>query len=211
MIDDPFDSPSELPWPRKGETLFDHADDWHHNACLGWQANNWDAYASSYKSAGDILVQHVIDTRADQDLLVFPIVFNYRQYVELRCKELIRVGRMLLDQDATFPATHNLQALWSVCRGVVSEVEPSDTKSDLEAIDESIAQFCAVDPTSQSFRYPIDREGNCSLPEALRIINLRHLRDGIDRLASFFDGGSMAFSAYLDNKAEMASYYMDSL
>jgi hypothetical protein len=109
MTDDEFRSPVELPWPKKGDVLFDSADDWYHNACINLRFFNWDVYASGYKHAGDLLVQHVIDTRNHRDTLVFPIVFNYRQYIELRLKELILIGRILSDESPEFPPTHNLR------------------------------------------------------------------------------------------------------
>ncbi len=205
MIDSPFDSVIELPWPRKGDVLFDHADDWYHNACLNWRYDNWELYASGYKTAAEVLVQYVIDTRSERDTLVFPIVFNYRQYLELRCKEIIRMGRMLANEAAEFPLTHDLEQLWRLCREIIADSEPSASEIDLEAIDESIAQFCAIDAKSEAFRYPVDREGNASIPEALRVLNVRQLRDVMSRVASFFDGVSMAFSAYLDYKADMES------
>lgn len=133
----------ELPssWPRKGDILFDHADDWYHNACLNWRYDNWELYASGYKTAAHILVQYVVDTRSERDTLVFPIVFNYRQYIELRCKEIIRVGRILSNEPAEFPLTHDLLKLWKVCREIIADTEPSASEADFEAIDESIAQF----------------------------------------------------------------------
>ena len=71
--DSPFNSLVDLPWPRKGDILFDSADDWYHNACLNCRYDNWELYATGYKMAGDILVQHIIDTRCDRDTLVFPM------------------------------------------------------------------------------------------------------------------------------------------
>ena len=53
--------------------------DWYLNACLHI-GEGWDAYAEGYKNAGDVLVQHVIDYSRDQDFLVYPIAFLYRQY-----------------------------------------------------------------------------------------------------------------------------------
>jgi len=203
----PFNSPTNLPWPQKGDILFTAADDWYHNACLNRHYDNWEMYAAGYKLAGDILVQHVIDKRQDRDTLVFPIVFNYRQYLELRCKEIISVGRILAGEDGEFPKTHNLKTLWILSRSILANGEPSTDESDLEAIDETIDQFCSVDFRSESFRYPVDRQGNSSLPEALHVINLRQLRDCMNRVASFFDGVTMAFSAYLDYKAEMQSAF----
>src|SRR5438132_10675486 len=112
MIDDSFNSPINLLWPQKGDVLFDSADDWYHNACINLRFFNWDWYASGYKLAGDVLVQHVVDTRDHRDTLVFPIVFNYRQYLELRLKEIIIVGRILSDEASEFPPEHDLRVLW---------------------------------------------------------------------------------------------------
>jgi|SRR5215510_2689719 len=203
MDNKPINDAEALPWPRKGGTLFDSADDWYHNACVNWLPDGWDAYAIGYKRAGDILVGHVVDTHRDMDTIVFPIVFNYRQYIELRLKGLIRDGRRLLDEQEPFPPTHNLQKLWSTCRDLIFKIEPNNSDADIEAVDEAIEQFCFVDFGSDGFRYPVDRNGNPSLPDALRHINLRQLRDAMDRLAAFLDAASTMFSVYLDHKYEM--------
>jgi len=207
MIDHDLRSPADLPWPRKGDVLFEAADDWCHNACINLQFFNWDWYASGYKHAGDVLVQHVIDTRDHRDTLVFPIVFNYRQYLELRLKELIVVGRTLSDEAGEFPPTHNLRTLWDTCRVIIAQSDVGATDADFDAIDDAITQFCAADSGSDSFRYPVDRDGNPSIPDHLRVINLRQLRDRVDALATFLEGVSMAFSVYLDYKSDMQSAY----
>jgi hypothetical protein len=203
MANEPTIDANDSPWPRKSDRFFESADDWDHNACVNWLLDGWDLYAVGYKRAGDILVNHIVDTHLEQDMLVFPIVFNYRQYIELQSKQLIRLGRRLLDKYEPFPRTHNLQALWSICRALISEIEPSGSEADLEAVDDAIAQFCSVDPSSEGFRYPVSRDGGPSLPDALRIINLRQLRDAIDRLAAFLDAISTMFSVYLEYKYEM--------
>ncbi len=203
MDNKPINDAEALPWPRKGDTLFDSADDWYHNARVNWLPDGWDAYAIGYKRAGDILVGHIVDMHRDRDKIVFPIVFNYRQYIELRLKKLIRDGRRLLDEQEPFPRTHDLQKLWSSCRDLISKIEPNGSKADIEAVDDAIEKFCSVDPGSDSFRYPVDRDGNPSLPDTLRLINLRQLRDAMDRLAAFFDAVSTMFSVYLDRKHEM--------
>jgi hypothetical protein len=155
---DSENAPIELPWPKKGQVLFSGANDWYHNACINLRHFNWDWYATGYKHAGDILVQHVIDTRNHRDTLVFPIVFNYRQYLEVRCKEIIMLGKLLAHAEPEFPNKHNLRLLWDTCRSMITTHEPSASQMDLEAVDESIAEFCSVDPESYSFRYPVDRK-----------------------------------------------------
>lgn len=82
MIDDDLKSPIDLRYPQKGDVFFEAAEDWYYNGCINLRYFNWDWYASGYKYAGDVLVQHVMDTRDHRDTLVFPIVFNYRQYLD---------------------------------------------------------------------------------------------------------------------------------
>lgn len=201
----PYDPDNDYnsPWPRKSDTFFASADDGIHNACINWLPDAWDAYAIGYRRAGDLLVEYVIDHHRYQDTLVYPIVFNYRQYIELRLKELIRVGRRLVNRPEPFRRTHNLWDLWSICRDLIAEIETHGSQDDLEAVGEAIDQFCMVDVGSDRFRYPEDRDGNPSIPESVRYINLRQLRDAMGRLAAFFDAVSTMCSAYLNNKYEM--------
>ena len=71
--------------------------DWRFNACLNWTNDTLELYVIGYKEAADKLVENIMDTPRYQDTLVFPICFLYRQYIELRLKELIKSGRCLLD------------------------------------------------------------------------------------------------------------------
>jgi hypothetical protein len=66
-----------------------------------------------------------------------------------------------------------------------------------------LKRFAKFDPTSESFRYPITKKGAPSLPDELRHINLRQVRDVVDHLSGFFDGALMQASVYLDHKHEM--------
>src|SRR5262249_50330134 len=98
----------EIRWPRKGDILFEAGSDWWHNAWGGWAHDQWAGYAEGYKLAADLLVQHVVETRSNQDLLVFPIVFLYRQALEVALKHLILQGFQLLDIDEKLPTHHRL-------------------------------------------------------------------------------------------------------
>lgn len=62
------------------------------SAYFGWQRNIQSpsiisfGYIESYKNAGDTLVEN----RGAPDLMMFPIFFSYRQYLELLLKEVYR-------------------------------------------------------------------------------------------------------------------------
>lgn len=198
-------------WPEKGDLLFTSGDDWRYNACLNYMPDDWELYVIGYKRAADALVEQIKETHRDQDVLVFPIVFLYRQYLELRLKRLIRLGNELLDENPDFPKKHELDKLWNVCRPILAKLEPRVPQQDLEAIDEAITQFCAIDPTSEAFRYPITRKGDKAIPSDVRCINLRQLSEVMEKVANFFDSAATMISVYLDYKHDMEREFRDNL
>ena len=101
--------------PLPMEPIFTSDEDWHCNACLNWSDDALELYVLGYKMAADSLVAQIIETGRYQDSLVFPVCFLYRQYIELRLKEVIRSGRRLLDEPGAFPQHHKIQHLWDLC------------------------------------------------------------------------------------------------
>lgn len=181
--------------------------DWYLNACVHIGGDNWDIYAEGYKRAGDILVQYVIDNNWDQDFLVYPIAFLYRQYLELRLKELIYVSSRLLDQYASIPREHDLVLLWRKARPNIEEVwRDSQTKSDLDAVEDRLKELSDVDRRSDAFRYPEDVQGAPTLSGVVHI-NLKQLRDVIQGISHALDGSSIGMGEYLNVKNEMMAEY----
>jgi hypothetical protein len=202
-------------WPEKGDKLFISDPNSWHNAHIYYRGDDWHQYITGYKRAGDILITHAKDTMSNQDYIVLPVVFLYRQYLELQLKQLIRDGRALLDQSPEFPKTHDLGKLWNECSQVLSQVFLEDTddetsteiRDDSLAIRECIEQFASIDPTSMAFRYPVGKEGEVLLPDDARVINLSNLADVINKIANYLDGAATGISVYLDTKQEMEEYY----
>ena len=91
----------ELPWPRAGDELFAPADDLRLSAHLG--ALRGESYTIGYKAAGDILVEHIMRHEIEADTLVFPIVFCYRQYLELLLKDVLADARRYYDINDSVP------------------------------------------------------------------------------------------------------------
>jgi len=193
---------NQIPWPRKGDQLFKADVDWWHNACLNYLPDQWGVYADGYKRAADLLVELVGNMKRDQDILVFPIAFVYRQYIELRLKELVKNGNLLLGIGEKAPQHHKIDQLWRHARSIMEHAWPDGPVQDLDAVEACIRQFSERDPSSTAFRYPTDKAGNPSL-DGLKHVNLRNLSEVMERLASLLDGASMAISHYLDQKWEM--------
>ncbi|MBN2100200.1 MAG: hypothetical protein JW753_11460 [Dehalococcoidia bacterium] len=182
---------------------------WYCNACLHITPRDWDGYALGYKTAGDILVQHVIDTRRDQDILVYPIGFLYRQYLELRVKELIFIGSRLLDKRTDVPTHHRLVDLWPEARRITEEVFwDSSSNTRLDEIEARMNELSRLDPHSDAFRYPEDKHGSPTLREA-RQINLKQLRDVIQGVSLVLDGSRLGMWEALDAKQSVMADYAE--
>lgn len=198
----------ELPWPQKGDKLFKADDDWWNNACINFLFDHLEGYIDGYKRAGDLLVADIQKAQSYQDTLVYPIVFLYRHYLELRLKSLIRDGRELLDEKCSVPETHDLNNLWGECKKILLKVFPDSPTKDLFAVQDCLKQFAEVDPYSESFRYPFNKNGDKTLT-GLKHINLRNLNEVMNRIASFLDATNMCISENLDLKREIEAEYRD--
>jgi len=195
----------ELPaLPSAEDKLFLTAEDWWDNACLSFLPDGWNLYATGYKEAADILVSQVEQKEGYQDMLVYPIVFLYRQYLELSIKDLIRQVRKLQDIHEPIPKIHHIDKLWRICSDLLRQIAPGDSEDELKHIERLMGEFCTVDPTSMAFRYPEDLEGNPSLP-GIRHINVRNVKEIIAKIAVILDGADALIDNYLSIKADTFS------
>lgn len=193
--------------PEKGDLLFTSGDDWWHNACLNYMLDDSEFYVDGYKMAADVLVAQIKKKHQDQDFLIFPIVFLYRQYLELRLKQLISSGNKLQDKKMDPPKGHDLNNLWNLCRPILANLEPNTPPQYLEAIDEIIDQFRTIDPTSQAFRYSILSNGKKAISSDVKYVNLRQFSEIIQKVSNYFESATMMISVYLQNKHEMELDY----
>jgi hypothetical protein len=129
---------------------------WSHNACVNWAGDASELYIDGFRLAALHLVEQL---GHDQDFLVYPIVANYRQYLELRLKDIMAMGEELTpDGPQTVPGTHHLKQLWSIARKHIrreytDSPEPSELRADMRATERLIEQFADLDPRGTSFRY----------------------------------------------------------
>ena len=212
--------------PKKGDKLFAVGSPGYHNASLDIGAGDWDAYAMAYRLAAGLLAGHVADNIVYSNLLGFPVLFLYRQYLELRIKDLGVAAAQLLGQEYAVPIEHKLLRLWQGVRPMLEEVFPGSTQ-EFNPVEEKIREFCAVDPGSCTFRYPVDTTGKPTLPTApkyvqinadgwpvnpppepgLKHVDISHLKEIMDGVAAVLDGCSIrlyeAQTAKWDEWAEM--------
>ncbi len=194
--------------------LFSADTDWTNNACLNWSHDSIGLYISGYKEAADILVSKVIETSSDQDILVYPIAFLYRQYIELQLKSIIKDSRHILEDGAGFPEHHKIKDLWCEAKRLMKNIinnldKTADeyiTKNDLKIIENIINDFVAIDPISFSFRYPTDKQGKTNL-EGLTHINLRKLGQQIGLLSESLDKFDLVIGLIDEWQSDMKGTY----
>jgi len=195
----------EFPWPKSGETVFRSDDDPQTDAWLNWARTGWDAYASGYLAAANLLVEALLEKEQRSDTLIYPVAFLYRRYLELRLKEIIVQGAELLAQQSDLKPVHKLDVLWNSVRSILETVWPNGPRTDLDAVENVIGQFHKLDLTSMAFRYPVDLKNNATL-SGLAHVGPRNLMKVMQRTASLLEASSSAISMYLDEMRDRHSY-----
>jgi hypothetical protein len=203
------------PPPRKEDVLFrDDLPDWGNNACLShWGSGNHYAYTEGYLRGARTLVERVVSTSRDQDVLLYPIIFLYRHHIELVLKKLIARSPYLIDRELTDAekqhlCRHRLDLLWNDLKPMMEDICKAAgwdrlDPEDAAGIDSYIRQLVKLDPDSYSFRYTHSKKGDPSLPSDLKRINVRHFSEMMERLASYLDTLDTATDHLVELKSEM--------
>jgi len=194
-----------IPFPEMGDRLFTTESKSHYNAQISYRFSDDTLYryVLGYKEAGDRLVQSLMENDRHLDLVVFPTVFLYRQYLELRFKQLLMEGSRLLDRSFALPKHHRLDTLWYECKSLLKQIEPNMADQEVAALEACIIEFSTIDPVSMAFRYHVDTHDNPSLPPDLKYINTHNLAQIMAKIDSFLDAVYMTISVSLDQKQEM--------
>ena len=103
-------------------SLFSSDEDWKSNACISRSGYSIVHYIDGYRKAADALAHKVVESGCDQDILVYPIAFLYRQYIELQLKHIIKESRGLLSEGSGFPEHHKIRDLWHVANGLMKKI-----------------------------------------------------------------------------------------
>lgn len=154
-------------------------------------SDQWNAYASGYVWAlKGLLNQATTPGMYPTEVHYYPILFMFRQYLEIRLKNLIINLNSYLGEKEKYEH-HNLLNLWKSCHKLVIKffydnaedlVEDPQIKTDfyndLDMIGKFILDLHSVDPDAQSTRYP---EKKSRLPffnsENAPIIDMNHFSE----------------------------------
>jgi len=181
-------------WPKMGDRPFSQSPHWQNNAYIDQHGHGrLVMMMSGYKKAADLMVEWTARNRGDRDALVFPAIFNYRQFIELSLKYLIATYGHTVGVDAKWK-THSLTELWKTFVEVLDGYGTVDPDKTDPIVAEIVAEFAKVDPGSFSYRYPVDTKGN-PIPLAHQELDLVALADVMEALECYFTG----CDGYLDS------------
>ncbi|MEZ9595496.1 hypothetical protein AB4298_12740 [Shewanella sp. 10N.261.52.F9] len=164
------------------------------NADIGWMNDRAPFYNEGYKSAARELTNDYANRPVNEkDTLVFPIVFLYRQYIELTLKDLIRE----LDKKLSYTradktlAQHKLLPLWDAA---IKQYDSFIQAEKISLVFTStpnkerliVNQFNQIDEDSFSFRYASDKKGNETL-EDLEYISVNNFKNQIELVVTYIE------------------------
>lgn len=178
---------TDFRWPTEGDAPFVQSENWEQNAYIHrFGHGRIVMMMTGYKMAADLMVAHIALRRHDADALVFPVVFNYRQFIELSLKYLIVTYGHTVGIAAKWN-THDLKTLWETFLQVLNGYGHDDTEDTDKVVEHIILEFAKVDPGSFSYRYPVDSKGNL-VALAHQELDLHRLADVMNGLDGYFSG-----------------------
>lgn len=191
-------------WPQKGDRLLKPGNDWDTSA--GFEAHQLarDAFIwDGYMMAGAALIDETERRPSDRDLLIYPILFNYRHGLEAAMKWTIEqygfFANITLKPD---DRSHDLWGLWRLCKEIFAAARETGWEEDaaVQAVEQVVKDFQQIDKNGTAFRYSKNKNGVIiTLPaDRIDLGNVQWVMESVDH---FFQGND----GWLDNLASAAS------
>lgn len=128
-------------------------------SCL--EENHWCVYADGFFLAAEIIVENIRSTY-EVNTVVFPIMFLYRQYIELSLKETIALGHHIDGSRHGTPQSHDLKNLWNEAKACIHKHIKNIDKDEVNETEQVILNMHELDPTSEESRYPVAKKRKCA-------------------------------------------------
>lgn len=196
-------------FPLHDDQLFRHdLPDWTSNAMIGYQLDTFPTYADGYRDAAQALIEKCLTEQRGNDVLIYPVVYLYRQYIELRMKEIIITIQYCKGEQKHIPPTHKIEELWRRLKTGYASLDEPLTDETIQNAERLILEFADIDPQSMAFRYPVNLKGEKML--SLTHINIRNFGEVMSRLACLLDALSDQVAHYADLANDMfREWYMN--
>ena len=212
----------EFRWPKRGDNPFlvkavaPDSPTW---ASLHWLASikvDDSFLAGAFKEASDKIVKELTHANTFQhaDMFFMPIAYLYRHSLELKMKEIIRLGiglELIPEDEKTSEVlkNHNLHQLWNFVKKAVEAHWPDGSKNDIDAAGRIVQEFHNIDKSGQSLRYSKDLSDRSTLEKLPKSVQLTHVQDVFEVVFNFLDGCEAGLDHAIEMRNEMLNYYRE--
>jgi len=169
------------------------------------------AFAKGYTLAGNRLTRILLDAPRFADYEAYPIAFLYRHAFELSLKQVIYRGRNLSalkggNMISDLLNSHNCTILSEAAIRVLSELFPADDNWDnlFLSLRAMSAYWGQIDPSSYSYRYPIDNKGDTST-EKHQVLSLNELSAKMTLILDQLETIHFGLNLEIDRHLELCS------
>jgi hypothetical protein len=181
-------------FPNSTDVLFQEENNSDYGAWVKNPADKFFLYSQGYLAAANLIYASINESAVLQNTLIYPMIFNYRQFLELRLKELSFIGNKYLGLDRDFKEVHFLKELWNEYKNnILSELEPNLDPALLENVERLIDEFETEDPNSMNYRFPHKKLAKGASPSTRKeslsrqTLDLKNFKATIDKLIHFLD------------------------
>lgn len=142
----------------------------------------------------------------ETDSLIYPILFNFRHYIESTLKDILRkyriINKIISTDEIGYIKIHSLFGIWNDLK-VFIESEPSSMfYESIESAERILTEIEELDKNSFSFRYAFKGENNIknklTYSTSALSINLANLEITIKKMMNFLEQLNDAVTAELD-------------
>jgi len=183
---------------RKSRVFGIESRNWHLNALVGsYFSLDMRLYAEGYYLGANLLVGE-INKGGPSNVLVYPICFLYRHFIEIALKGIIEgfsgLGYSVeLDR---IRRTHDLATLLDVTGNMVRKHFETSLSEDTK---KTILEINGIDPKSQVFRYSVSKRGDQFFPNH-DVIGLGTLKNKMTRVYDELLGTLIGIDEELNKK-----------
>lgn len=163
-------------------------------------------YTEGYRIASKAIYEYCIKEPCYQYNLIYPFVFNCRQFLELIMKEIITLGygyEYMNKKEKTFSDNHDLQELWKILRSdILQKVSKKTFKEELDRVEKLIHEFNSHDPKSMFFRYPLTKAPKREESTIIQIIDIENFYRVFDKLSNWLNSQWVTVYYYREQRSE---------
>jgi hypothetical protein len=142
------------------------------NACVGKNGGpyGFDDYSLGYFESGKALIDAAIARDVTIDLVVYPIIYNYRHAIELGLKHLAEVLPPLWnDKKVSYKPTHKLIDVWKLLVPYLKRDTVFDKNGAIDIVDKVLKEIVQFDSDAEVFRFPANKGGKYYLQDSAHI------------------------------------------